>query len=84
MLDIVIGVVGLVILFNFIKVLLKCKNPLKRAVLSMLTGAASLAAVSLAAGFFGYYVAVNFFTVFVALVLGVPGVALVVAGVVFL
>ncbi|MDR2560094.1 MAG: pro-sigmaK processing inhibitor BofA family protein, partial [Oscillospiraceae bacterium] len=62
---------------NFIKVLAGSKSPLRKAVISMLTGIGSLAAASLITGFFGVQIIVNLYTVFIALVLGAPGVVLI-------
>jgi inhibitor of the pro-sigma K processing machinery len=77
MLNVIFILLGVILLFNFIKALIKSDAPLKRAVISMLTGIGSLAAASLIAGLFQVQIAVNIYTVFIALVLGAPGVALI-------
>ncbi|MCL2639094.1 MAG: pro-sigmaK processing inhibitor BofA family protein [Oscillospiraceae bacterium] len=84
MLNVIFILLGVVLLFNFIKVLSESKSPLKRAVTSMLTGIAALAAASLIAGFFGAQIMVNLYTVFIALVLGIPGVVLIVVKMFFI
>lgn len=77
MLNVIFILLGAVILFYFIKTLMSCKKPLKKAAFSMFTGIGTLAAASLIAGLFGARVTVNMFTVFIALVLGAPGVVLI-------
>jgi pro-sigmaK processing inhibitor BofA len=59
-------------------VLLKAKSPVKKAMLSMLTGVAALGFANLLAGLFSAQVAVNVYTVFIALTLGIPGVVLII------
>jgi hypothetical protein len=54
-----------------------CEKPLKKAALSMFTGIISLAGANLVSGLFGAQVVVNTFTVYIALVLGAPGVVLI-------
>jgi pro-sigmaK processing inhibitor BofA len=77
MLNVIFILLGISLLYYFIKALLKCKSPLKKAALSMLSGVAALLAVNLVTGLLGAQVAVNFYTVFTSLVLGVPGVVLI-------
>ncbi|MCL1823391.1 MAG: pro-sigmaK processing inhibitor BofA family protein [Oscillospiraceae bacterium] len=77
MLDIIFICVGLILLLNYIKTLIRSKSPVKNAVLSMMTGAGALIAVSLIVGLLKAQVAVNLYTVFISLTLGVPGVALI-------
>ncbi|MCL2697380.1 MAG: pro-sigmaK processing inhibitor BofA family protein [Oscillospiraceae bacterium] len=77
MLNIIFILIGVILLFNFIKVLAASKSPLKKASVSMFAGAASLAAASLITGLLGVQIMVNLFTVFISLVLGVPGVVLI-------
>jgi hypothetical protein len=57
---------------------MKAKSPVKKAVISMLTGVAGLGLASVCAGLFGAQIMVNVYTVFVALALGIPGVLLVI------
>jgi hypothetical protein len=77
MLNVIFILLGVVLLFNFIKIVAANKSPLKKAALSMFTGIGALAAANLITGFLGAQVMVNFYTVFIALVLGVPGVVLI-------
>ena len=76
MLDVIFLIIGVFIFIKFLSVLLKSQNPLRKAVLSMLSGICSLVAASLVTGFFGASLAVNLYTVFIALTLGIPGVIL--------
>ncbi|MCL2694260.1 MAG: pro-sigmaK processing inhibitor BofA family protein [Oscillospiraceae bacterium] len=76
MLNIIFLCLAAFLLFNFIKAACKHEKPVKKAVLSMLTGGGSLAAVSFVGGLFGLSIAVNIYTVFIALTLGIPGVVL--------
>ena len=78
MLDAIFWFLGLLILFHFIRILLKAKSPFKKATLSMLTGAFALISASVLAELFGAYLAVNIYTVFIALTLGIPGVVLII------
>lgn len=57
-------------------VLHKMKHPLVAALTSAVCGAAALGAVNLLAGFTGITIALNYATAFAAVVLGVPGVVL--------
>ncbi|MCL2018691.1 MAG: pro-sigmaK processing inhibitor BofA family protein [Oscillospiraceae bacterium] len=77
MLDTIFLLFGVVLLLNFIKVLIKSRSPLKKAAFSMMAGVGTLAAASLLAGLLELQLSVNTYTVFVALVLGTPGVILV-------
>lgn len=54
----------------------KAKRPMCRALGSAVCGAASLGAVNLMAGYTGVSIALNYATAFVAVVLGAPGVIL--------
>ncbi len=54
----------------------KKKRPVKRALLSMGSGALTLAAVNLLSGFTGVYLPVSLLSVLVSLIGGVPGVTL--------
>ena len=54
----------------------KAKFPLRRALVSVLGWVTALAAVNLLAGFTGFCIALNFYTAFVTVVLGAPGVIL--------
>ena len=54
----------------------KNKRPVKRALLSMGSGALTLAAVNLLSGFTGVYLPVSLLSVLVSLIGGVPGVTL--------
>lgn len=54
----------------------KAKHPMRRALGSAVCGAASLGAVNLMAGYTGVSIALNYATAFVAVVLGAPGVIL--------
>ena len=87
MLDIVFLLLGLILLLNFIKIMIKSRAPLKKAAGSMLAGIAALAAACLLTGFSGFagpQVAVNICTVFISLTLGVPGVALIITKLFFI
>ena len=77
MLNIIFLLFGAFLLLNFIKALLKSRSPVKKAALSMFTGIGALVAASLIMGLFGVALAVNTFTTFIALVLGAPGVVLI-------
>ncbi|WP_367924882.1 pro-sigmaK processing inhibitor BofA family protein [uncultured Ruthenibacterium sp.] len=57
-------------------VLSKTKHPFFSALKSAFCGAAALGAVNLMAGFTGVTIALNYATSFVAIVLGAPGVVL--------
>jgi len=84
MLNVIFILLGIILLYYFIKTLTTCEKPLKKAITSMLTGIGALAAASLITGLLETQVAVNFYTVFVALVLGVPGVVLILLKVFFI
>jgi inhibitor of the pro-sigma K processing machinery len=77
MLNVIFILLGIILLFYFVKVLAASKSPLRKAAVYMFGGVASLAAASLITGLFGIQVMVNTYTVFVALVLGAPGVVLI-------
>ena len=77
MLNVIFILFGVFLLLNYIKALLKSSAPVKKAAISMFTGIGTLAAASLIMGLFRVTLAVNTFTTFIALVLGVPGVVLI-------
>ena len=78
MLDVIFILLGLLILLGFIRVLIRDKRPVRKAILSMLSGAGALGFASLFAALFGTVVTVNIYTVFIALTLGIPGVVLII------
>ena len=67
---------AMVSLAGVVAVLVKTKHPLFYALKSAGCGAAALGAVNLLAGFTGVTIALNYVTSFVAVVLGAPGVVL--------
>jgi|GEM_PF-1036653 len=77
---------GIIILLNYIKVLLKSEKPVKVAAVSMLTGVFALGAASLITGLglLGAQVAVNLYTVFISLTLGIPGVVFIIVKMFFM
>ncbi len=62
------------IIFSIIHKINKNKRPVKRALISILSGAAALAAVDLTSFFTGVYIPLSLLSITVSLVLGIPGV----------
>lgn len=68
--------VSIFLIFAIIHYISKSKNPLKRSLLSMLIGAATLTAVNLTSGITGVFLPVSLLSVIVSVAGGVPGVTL--------
>lgn len=68
---------GCLIIFSALHYFSKKKHPVKRALLSMAIGAASLIAVNLCSGFTGVYIPISLLSVLVSVIGGVPGVTLI-------
>ncbi len=62
--------------FAFLHFAAKNRRPFKRALLSMASGALTLLAVDLCAGFTGVYLPVSLLTLLTSFIGGVPGVTL--------
>lgn len=67
---------GTLLVFTMLHALSKNKRPFKRALLSMLAGAATLTAVNLLSPFSGVYIPVGTLSVLTSVIGGVPGVTL--------
>ena len=72
----VIVFVSIFLIFAIIHYISKSKHPLKRSLLSMLIGAATLTAVNLTSGLTGVFLPVSLLSIIVSVVGGVPGVTL--------
>lgn len=57
----------------FIQVLFKSKNPVKKAILGILLGIASLIAVNITGAFTGIFIPISVISVFICSVAGIPG-----------
>ena len=68
--------VGTFIVFAIIHFLGKNKRPFKRALLSMLCGAGTLAAINATGVFTGVYLPVSLLSVLISIIGGIPGVTL--------
>lgn len=68
--------VSIFLIFAIIHYISKSKHPLKRSLLSMLVGAATLTAVNLTSGFTGVFLPVSLLSIIVSVAGGVPGVTL--------
>ena len=64
------------LIFAIIHYISKSKHPFKRAILSMLFGAATLTAVNLTSSLTGVFIPVSLISIIVSVAGGVPGVTL--------
>ena len=72
-------IISALLFFAIIHAVSKNKHPFRRAIISMLLGAAVLTAVDLLSGVTGVYIPVSLLSVLVSLIGGVPGVTLLLA-----
>lgn len=68
--------VSIFLIFAIIHYISKSKHPLKRSLLSMLVGAATLTAVNLTSGLTGVFLPISLLSIIVSVAGGVPGVTL--------
>ena len=68
---------SVLIVFSFVHFLAKNKRPVRRALISMLTGVGTLTAVNLASGLTGVWIPVSLLSVLTSLIGGIPGVTLI-------
>ena len=78
MLYLFIVLISTFLVFSFIHYAAKKKKPFKRALLSMMTGLLTLAAVDLLSGLTGVYIPLTQLTLLTSVAGGIPGVALMV------
>lgn len=76
---IVLIIAGTFVLFTLLHIASKNKRPLRRALLSMLTGIVSLLLVNLSTGLTGVAIPVSLLSVLISLIGGIPGVTLILA-----